>query len=64
MSIDTDEAVIYQLLVQSVSVSPFSGVLYVVDIEHAAFVEYHVRCTQSVNLARGAVYRQLIPPTN
>jgi len=64
MSVETDEVVICQLLVQPVSISPFAGVLYVIDIEHVALVEYHVCCTRSVNLPRGVVYRQLIPTTD
>ena len=64
MSVETDKVVIYKLLVQPVSISPFAGVLYVIDIEHVALAEYRVRCTRSVNLPRGAVYRQLTPTTD
>jgi len=45
-----DDIASYQLLVQPVSVSPFTGVLYIIDIEHVAFVEHHVRCARSVNI--------------
>ena len=51
----TDEIAICQLLVQPVSVSPFAGVLYVIDIKHAAPVEYNVRCAWSVDPRRDPV---------
>jgi hypothetical protein len=58
-----DEVIIRQLLVQPVSVSPLAGVLYVVDIEHVALVEYHVRCTRSVNSQRRSLIDSSYHPT-
>ena len=40
----------YKLLVQPIPVPPIAGVLYIVNIEHAAPAEHHVRCTWSVGI--------------
>jgi len=53
---EIDYVAFCQLLVQPVSVSPFAGVLHVIDIEHVALVEHHVRCTWSVNVPPDAPF--------
>jgi len=42
-----------QLLVQPLPVAPVVGALYIVDIEHVAPIEHHVRCAWSVDIQLG-----------